>query len=115
VDAHWGGYDQQKLDRIAFGKKHGYEIVGGGFTLSGPKYFAEFQATCLNMIHQYGANEFKFDGTGNADRVFLEASLTAIATQIALRPWEVRTLEATPSTTSNAFTGNETGSSWKVR
>ena len=66
----WGGYEQQKLDRIAFGKQHGYEIVSGGFALSGPKYFAKFQDTCLNMIHQYGANEFKFDGTGNADRVF---------------------------------------------
>ena len=66
----WGGYGQNKLDRIAFGKKHGYEIVSGGFALSGPKYFAKFEATCLNMIHTYGANEFKFDGTGNADRVF---------------------------------------------
>jgi hypothetical protein len=66
----WGGYQQQKLDRIAFGRKHGYEIVSGGFALSGPKYFAKFEATCLNMIHAYGANEFKFDGTGNADRVF---------------------------------------------
>jgi hypothetical protein len=66
----WGGYEQQKLDRIAFGKKHGYEIVSGGFALSGPKYFAKFQDTCLNMIHAFGANEFKFDGTGNADRVF---------------------------------------------
>jgi hypothetical protein len=66
----WGGYEQQKLDRIAFGKKHGYEIVSGGFALSGPKYYAQFEKTCLNMIHAYGANEFKFDGTGNADRVF---------------------------------------------
>ncbi|MHB1935696.1 MAG: alpha-galactosidase [Acidobacteriaceae bacterium] len=66
----WGGYEQQKLDRIAFGKKHGYEIVSGGFALSGPKYYAKFEKTCLNMIHEFGANEFKFDGTGNADRVF---------------------------------------------
>ena len=66
----WGGYEQQKLDRIAFGKQHGYEIVDGGFALSGPKYFAKFEDTCLNMIHSYDANEFKFDGTGNADRVF---------------------------------------------
>jgi hypothetical protein len=66
----WGGYEQQKLDRIAFGKKHGYEIVNGGFALSGPRYYAQFEKTCLNMIHAYGANEFKFDGTGNANRVF---------------------------------------------
>jgi hypothetical protein len=66
----WGGYEQQKVDRVAFGKKHGYEIVDGGFALSGPKYFAKFEDTCLNMIHTYHVNEFKFDGTGNADRVF---------------------------------------------
>lgn len=66
----WGGYEQQKLDRIAFGRKHGYEIVNGGFALSAPKYYVKFQQTCLDMIHNYGANEFKFDGTGNANRVF---------------------------------------------
>ncbi|MGC1780942.1 MAG: enterotoxin [Acidobacteriaceae bacterium] len=66
----WGGYDEQKKERVAFGRKHGYEIVNGGFALSAPKYYALFQQTCLNMVHDYGANEFKFDGTGNANRVF---------------------------------------------
>ncbi len=66
----WGGYEQQKQDRIAFGRKHGYEIVNGGFALSAPKYYAQFEKTCLDMIHNYGANEFKFDGMGNANRVF---------------------------------------------
>lgn len=65
----WGGYDKQKLQRIAYGRQRGYEIVNGGFALSGPRYFAAFQQTCLDMVRQYGANEFKFDGTGNANRV----------------------------------------------
>jgi hypothetical protein len=65
----WGGYDKQKLQRIAYGRRRGFEIVKGGFALSGPKYYAAFEQTCLNMIRQYGANEFKFDGTGNANRV----------------------------------------------
>lgn len=66
----WGGYNRQKLDRIAYGRDHGDEIVRGGFALSGPNYFAAFQNICLEMVHRYGVNEFKFDGTGNADTVF---------------------------------------------
>jgi hypothetical protein len=66
----WGGYDGPKKERIAFGEKAGYEIVDGGFALSGPKYYARFRDVCLDMIQKYGVNQFKFDGTGNADSVF---------------------------------------------
>ncbi|HTV05550.1 MAG TPA: enterotoxin [Acidobacteriaceae bacterium] len=66
----WGGYDGPKKQRIAYGKAHGYEIVNGGFALSGPKYYARFRDVCLQMIEKYGVNQFKFDGTGNADSVF---------------------------------------------
>jgi hypothetical protein len=66
----WGGYDGPKKERIAFGKQAGYEIVAGGFALSGPKYYARFRDVCLQMIQKYGVNQFKFDGTGNADSVF---------------------------------------------
>lgn len=66
----WGGYDGPKKQRIAFGKAHGYEIVNGGFALSGPKYYNRFRDVCLQMIEKYGVNQFKFDGTGNADSVF---------------------------------------------
>ena len=66
----WGGYDGPKKQRIAFGKAHGYEIVDGGFALSGPKYYDRFHDVCLQMIEKYGVNQFKFDGTGNADSVF---------------------------------------------
>lgn len=66
----WGGYDQQKLERVAFGKAHGYEILKGGFALSGPHYFDAFSSTCAQMVARYHVNAFKFDGTGNADRVF---------------------------------------------
>ena len=47
----------------------GYEIVRGGYALSGPKYFEAFRDVALNMIRQYGVNQFKFDGTGNVDSV----------------------------------------------
>jgi hypothetical protein len=66
----WGGYAEQKRQRIANGKSLGYEIIANGFALSGPKYFHDFSATCSTMIHNYNVNAFKIDGTGNADRVF---------------------------------------------
>lgn len=66
----WGGYSKPKQERIAFGRSEGYEIVGGGYALSGPKYYAAFRDVALNMIEKYGVNQFKFDGTGNVDSVF---------------------------------------------
>jgi hypothetical protein len=65
----WGGYSKPKQERIAFGKSAGYEIVGGGYALSGP-YYAAFRDVALEMIEKYGVNQFKFDGTGNVDSVF---------------------------------------------
>ncbi len=66
----WGGYSKPKQERIEFGKAAGYEIVAGGYALSGPKYYAAFRDVCMEMIHNYGVNQFKFDGTGNVDSVF---------------------------------------------
>lgn len=65
----WGGYDATKLERIAYGRAHGYEIVKGGYALSGPRYYRQFEQTCLGMIEKYGVNQFKLDGTGNASQV----------------------------------------------
>jgi hypothetical protein len=66
----WGGYDEQKKERVAYGRAHGLEIVRDGYALSGPKYYNAFEKTCLEMVDKFGVNQFKFDGTGNADRVF---------------------------------------------
>lgn len=65
----WGGYGKPKQERIAFGKAAGYEIVDGGYALSGPKYYAAFRDVCMKMMRDYGVNQFKFDGTGNVDTV----------------------------------------------
>jgi len=65
----WGGYEEKK-QRIAYGEEHGFEIVNGGYALSGPRYYAKFEETCLNFINRYGVNQFKIDGTGNAGQVF---------------------------------------------
>ncbi len=66
----WGGYGKPKDERIANGKAQGFETNGRGFALSGPKYYARFRETCLKMIHEYGVNQFKIDGTGNASSAF---------------------------------------------
>ena len=66
----WGGYWHKKEARIAYGKANGYEIVKNGFALSGNKYYAQFEQRCLEMVTKYGVNQFKFDGTGNANSVF---------------------------------------------
>jgi hypothetical protein len=66
----WGGYSNPKKERIEFGRSAGYEIVANGYALSGPKYYAAFRDVCMEMIHNNGVNQFKFDGTGNVDSVF---------------------------------------------
>lgn len=66
----WGGYDGPRKERLEYGKQQGYEENSGGFVLSGPRYFERFHAVCLEMVRRYGANQFKFDGTGNASTVY---------------------------------------------
>ena len=66
----WGGYGKPKQDRLTNGRTKGFETNAGGFALSGPVYYRRFLETCLTMIRRYGVNQFKFDGTGNADRAF---------------------------------------------
>jgi hypothetical protein len=66
----WGGYSKPKQERMEFAKIAGYETVAGGYALSGPKYYEAFRDVCMQMIHRYGVNQFKFDGTGNVDSVF---------------------------------------------
>jgi hypothetical protein len=65
----WGGYQEEKEQRIAYGKSHGYEIVNGGYALSGPRYYDKFEEACLKFLHE-SVNQFKVDGTGNANQVF---------------------------------------------
>ena len=66
----WGGYDGPRKERLAYGKEHGIEENAEGFVLSGPKYYKRFHEVCLEMIQKYGVNHFKFDGTGDASKVY---------------------------------------------
>jgi hypothetical protein len=65
----WGGYSKPKQQRLASARAQGFETNEGGLALSGPKYYRYFRDTCLAMIEKYGVNQFKFDGTGNANEV----------------------------------------------
>lgn len=65
----WGGYDGPKEKRLASARAQGFETNEGGLALSGPKYYRYFRDTCMEMIDKYGVNQFKFDGTGNANQV----------------------------------------------
>jgi hypothetical protein len=65
----WGGYGPAKQARVTTAKRDGYEIVDGGLALSGPRYYATFHGAVTNMVSKYGVNQFKLDGTGNADQV----------------------------------------------
>jgi len=60
----WGGYGQPHEDRIRFGREQGYEIRAGNFSLAGPKYYDRFRSLCVNVVTNYGINQFKFDGIG---------------------------------------------------
>jgi hypothetical protein len=72
----WGGYGKPKDERIAVGSKL-YETIDGGFALSGPKYYRRFHQVTLDLLATQGVNQFKFDGTGNADRVIPGSAFTS--------------------------------------
>jgi hypothetical protein len=65
----WGGYGKPKDERVATAKRDGYELAGGLLALSGPKYYARFHEAVTELVTKYGINQFKLDGTGNADQV----------------------------------------------
>jgi hypothetical protein len=65
----WGGYAEAKKQRLATARRDGYEIVNGGLALSGPKYYKLFHDAVTRMVTVDGVNQFKFDGTGNAEQV----------------------------------------------
>ena len=65
----WGGYGGPRQQRLGAGKAAGYEVREDGFALSGPRYFERFHAAALDLVADHGINQFKIDGTGNADQV----------------------------------------------
>ena len=68
----WGGYENDKLQRLAYGHKqnppfetntNGFQFAEG-FSLSGPVYYKRFYDVVSNFVHNQGVSMFKFDGVG---------------------------------------------------
>ncbi len=69
----WGGYGAARVQRLKYGRQHGYETNASGFDLAGPKYYRRFRAICLRLVKKYHINSFKFDGlAANGRRAILE-------------------------------------------
>lgn len=66
----WGGYCAPQQERVTRGRAAGYEVIGNGFALSGPNYYRRFHEVVMTLLAHDGVNQFKFDGTGNANQVF---------------------------------------------
>jgi hypothetical protein len=66
----WGGYGAPQQERVTRGRAAGYEVIGNGLALSGPNYYRRFHEVVMALLDEGDVNQFKFDGTGNADRVF---------------------------------------------
>jgi hypothetical protein len=88
----WGGYGKPHEERIKFGQAQGFEIREGNFCMAGPKYYDRFRSLCVDVVKNYGINQFKFDGIGEntgkssgAMRDF-DAMLKLIAELRALKP-----------------------------
>ena len=47
-----------------YGTEQGFEIREGNFSLAGPKYYERFRSRCVDVVTNYGINQFKFDGIG---------------------------------------------------
>ena len=82
----WGGYGEFRNQRLAYGKQQGFEIEGDQFSMAGPKYFARFLETSLQMIRDNGCNHFKYDGMNAARVEQTEAMIRLIARLRQARP-----------------------------
>jgi hypothetical protein len=65
----WGGYGPPRQARLATARAAGFEVDEQGLALSGPKYYALFHDTTVDLLRRYGINQFKLDGTGSPDKV----------------------------------------------
>ena len=106
----WGGYSKPKEERVANGRAAGYEIIDNGLALSGPRYYQRFHDAVLELLTKNGINQFKFDGTGNADKVFPGSRFDSdFAAAIALID-DIRA--AKPDTFVNLTTGTYPSPFW---
>ncbi len=106
----WGGYSKPKTERVEAGRAAGYEIIDNGLALSGPKYYQRFHDAVMELLTRDGVNQFKFDGTGNADKVVPGSRFDSdFAAAIALIE-DIR--RAKPDTYINLTTGTYPSPFW---
>ena len=67
----FGGYLENKEQRIRAARKEGLEINAKGLSLAGPKYYRRFYERALDMVKNYKVNYFKFDGFGGFEPQYL--------------------------------------------
>ncbi|MDD5185104.1 MAG: enterotoxin [Paludibacter sp.] len=62
----WGGYDEAKIQRLAYGQKQipPFETNSNGFSLSGSNYYKRFIDVASDFVKNQGVSMFKFDGVG---------------------------------------------------
>jgi hypothetical protein len=106
----WGGYSKPRQERVKYGSAEGFEIVDGGFALSGPKYYERFRDVCLKMMREEGINQFKFDGTGNVNRVIPGSKFDSDFDAMIHLIGEIR--EAKPDIYVNLTTGTTASPFW---
>jgi len=106
----WGGYSKPRQDRLKYGKEQGFEIEEIGFALSGPKYYERFRDVCLKMLREQGVNQFKFDGTGNVNRVIPGSKFDSDFDAMIHLIGEIR--EAKPDVYVNLTTGTTASPFW---
>lgn len=65
----WGGYDDPKIQRLAYGTKQvpAFETNDNGFSLTGPVYYNRFKEVTTSFIKNYNVSMFKFDGVGSGN------------------------------------------------
>jgi len=106
----WGGYGPPAKERADRGAKSGYEVIDGGLALSGPKYYQQFHNTVMELVTKDGINQFKFDGTGNADKVFSGSVFDSDFSAAIQLIKDIR--EAKPDTFINLTTGTWASPFW---
>ena len=73
----WGGYNKPRDERVSHAAEFGYELSDGKFALSGPVYYQNFHQKVMSLIKDQGVTHFKFDGTGNADKLIEGSRFTS--------------------------------------
>lgn len=65
----WGGYGEEKVQRLASAAALGMEHNTHGLALSGARYYPYFEKVCRLFVRKWGATHFKLDGMGKTDSV----------------------------------------------